>query len=281
MAYARIKTGKAGTPKSLAASVLHEDLDDGGAPHGQSAKQAPAPPRSPLARLFGAADHLRPQKAILNRPKRSLNIAAKPRLRNTHSADDFGDQPDIWKISVENETARPMTENLTDKKALGSICGLALASLLCVTTAAEAVEPEKQPIYANVVNGLLCGTSNTNQCKVPAGRRLIIEHVSGFVFAPVSSNQTTVVTMTITDQGLGLHGAGFHITEDDAAPKRHFLFFKRCRYFGFRLPGELYGSMSDYAAMSNEQSSALDTISFTSTIAATKKRAYVVFLVFS
>ena len=104
-----------------------------------------------------------------------------------------------------------MNENLKDIKALGLSCGLALASLASFTTTAEAVEPEKQPIYANIVNGLLCGTSSANQCKVPAGRRLIIEHVSGFVFAPVSSSQTTVVTMAITDQGLGLNGAGFHV----------------------------------------------------------------------
>jgi hypothetical protein len=31
------------------------------------------------------------------------------------------------------------------------------------------------------------------------------------LFAPVSSNQTTEVTMAATDQGLGLDGNGFHI----------------------------------------------------------------------
>ena len=109
---------------------------------------------------------------------------------------------------------------------------------------AGAVEPEKQPIYSNIIGGLLCGTSSTNQCKVPAGRRLIIEYVSGYVFAPLSANQTTVVTMAITDQQLGLNGNGFHVFpatkvnttvtedvfaffsafEDDAASKGHFLF---------------------------------------------------------
>ena len=48
-----------------------------------------------------------------------------------------------------------------------------------------------------------------HQCKVPAGQRLIIEYVSGFVFAPVSSTLTKVVTMAVTDPGLGLNGAGF------------------------------------------------------------------------
>ena len=55
------------------------------------------------------------------------------------------------------------------------------------------------------------GTSSANQCKVPADRRLIIEYASGFVFAPPSSSQTTSVTMAITDPGLGLNGAGFHV----------------------------------------------------------------------
>jgi hypothetical protein len=55
------------------------------------------------------------------------------------------------------------------------------------------------------------GTSSTNQCSVPAGQRLIIEYVSGYIFAPVSSSQTKVVTMAVTDQVLGLNGAGFHV----------------------------------------------------------------------
>ena len=97
------------------------------------------------------------------------------------------------------------------QKALLIIWGLGFAVSVGVVTTAEAVEPEKQPIYANIVGGLLCGTSSANRCKVPAGQRLIIEYVSGFVFAPVSSKQTTSVTMPVTDQGLGLNGAGFHV----------------------------------------------------------------------
>ena len=103
-----------------------------------------------------------------------------------------------------------MNERRTCKKASAFTRALALLTLSSATTA-NAVEPEKQPIFANIVNGLLCGTSSTNQCKVPAGQRLIIEYVSGFVFAPPSANQTTSVTMAITDQGLGLNGAGFHV----------------------------------------------------------------------
>jgi len=103
-----------------------------------------------------------------------------------------------------------MNESLAYKRVLRAICVLPLVISGAAKTAA-AVEPEKQPIYANIVNGLLCGTSTTNQCKVPAGQRLIIEYASGFVFAAPSSSQTTSVTMAVTDPGLGLNGAGFHV----------------------------------------------------------------------
>jgi hypothetical protein len=102
-----------------------------------------------------------------------------------------------------------MNESLTYKRALAAVYGLVLVMSGSVVRTAAAVEPEKQPIYANIMNGLLCGS--TNQCKVPAGQRLIIEYVSGFIFAPPSSNQTRSVTMAVTDPGLGLNGAGFHI----------------------------------------------------------------------
>jgi hypothetical protein len=97
------------------------------------------------------------------------------------------------------------------QKSLSMIYGLGIAMSVGAVTAAEAVEPERQPIYANIVGGLLCGTSSANQCKVPAGQRLIIEYVSGYIFAPVSPSPTKSVTMAITDQGLGLNGAGFHV----------------------------------------------------------------------
>jgi hypothetical protein len=87
----------------------------------------------------------------------------------------------------------------------------AALAALAAAAPARAVEPEKQPIFANIVNGLLCGTAAANPCKVPAGHRLIIEYVSGFVFAPASAKQTAEVTMAVTDPGLGLNGAGFHI----------------------------------------------------------------------
>jgi hypothetical protein len=104
-----------------------------------------------------------------------------------------------------------MNESLPYKRVLAAAGGLALVMSGSVVRTAAAVEPEKQPIHANIVNGLLCGTSSTNQCKVPAGQRLVIEYVLGFIFAPPSSSQTKSVTMAVTDPGLGLNGAGFHV----------------------------------------------------------------------
>ena len=65
--------------------------------------------------------------------------------------------------------------------------------------------------YSNTIGGLLCGTDQQNQCEVPAGKQLVIEHVSGFIFksAPTAF-QNTSTTMAVTDSALGLNGAGFH-----------------------------------------------------------------------
>lgn len=87
---------------------------------------------------------------------------------------------------------------------------LAVSILGLLSPGARGVEPEKQPIYINVVGGLLCGTTITTQCKVPAGRRLIIEYVSGFVFQPLSPRQTVSVAMAVTAPQLGINGASFH-----------------------------------------------------------------------
>ena len=65
-------------------------------------------------------------------------------------------------------------------------------------------------IYSNIENGLLKGTSSTNQATVPKGRRLIIEYVSGYIFRPPSSALNWSTTMAVTDPALGLNGAGFH-----------------------------------------------------------------------
>ena len=66
-------------------------------------------------------------------------------------------------------------------------------------------------IYSNIENGLLTGTSSTNQATVPQGYRLIIEYVSGYIFRPPSSALNYVTTMAVTDPALGLNGAGFHV----------------------------------------------------------------------
>jgi hypothetical protein len=66
-------------------------------------------------------------------------------------------------------------------------------------------------IYSNIENGLLKGTSSTNQATVPKGKRLIIEYVSGFIFRPASSALNSETTMAVTDPALGLNGSGFHI----------------------------------------------------------------------
>jgi len=68
-----------------------------------------------------------------------------------------------------------------------------------------------EPIYSNIENGLLKGTSSTNQATVPHGYRLIIEYVSGYIFRPPSSALNYVTTMAVTDPALGLNGAGFHV----------------------------------------------------------------------
>lgn len=68
-----------------------------------------------------------------------------------------------------------------------------------------------EAIYSNIENGLLRGTSSTNQATVPRGRRLIIEYVSGYIFQPPSSALNSVTTMAVTDPALGLNGAGFHV----------------------------------------------------------------------
>ncbi|MGH9552320.1 MAG: hypothetical protein ACRD3W_23235 [Terriglobales bacterium] len=68
-----------------------------------------------------------------------------------------------------------------------------------------------ETIYSNIKNGLLTGTSSTNQATVPKGKRLIIEYVSGYIFQPPSSALNSETTMAVTDPALGLNGAGFHI----------------------------------------------------------------------
>ncbi len=83
-----------------------------------------------------------------------------------------------------------------------------LSSPLC-SPPAVAVEPEKQPVYANIDANGLCG-SEINPCEVPAGQRLIIDHVSGYTLLPASTNTTSAIQLVVNDPKLGIHGSGFH-----------------------------------------------------------------------
>jgi hypothetical protein len=88
-------------------------------------------------------------------------------------------------------------------------------SMSLLLSGAHAIEPEKQAIYSNIESTGLCGTDPggpfpPSLCTVPSGRRLIIEHVSGYVFLPTSDKTTTGVSIVITDPGLGLSSAAFH-----------------------------------------------------------------------
>lgn len=80
----------------------------------------------------------------------------------------------------------------------------------CASPPVSAVEPELQPIYTNTSGGTLCGTSVATPCKVPAGKRLVIEYVSGYAFQALSPQTTIAVSMVVTSAPLGLNGNSFH-----------------------------------------------------------------------
>jgi hypothetical protein len=66
-----------------------------------------------------------------------------------------------------------------------------------------------------------------NPCTVPAGFRLVIEHVSGFAIRPTSTATQIDVSIVITDPQLGLNGAAFHhfvATKTDATVSDTFSF---------------------------------------------------------
>lgn len=92
------------------------------------------------------------------------------------------------------------------------ILGITTVALIlaCAWSHANAVEPENETIYSNTIGGLMCGTAIGNQCTVPAKRRLIIEHLSGYAFLPSSSKTVISVSMVIKDAQLGLNGNSFH-----------------------------------------------------------------------
>ncbi|MGZ8425622.1 MAG: hypothetical protein ACXWYD_11790 [Candidatus Binatia bacterium] len=103
---------------------------------------------------------------------------------------------------------------MMNARAVALITAALLSSSLLVSTT-HALDPEKQRIYSNIEKTGLCGTDPSgafppSPCTVPSGQRLIIEHVSGYVFLPTSTNTTTGVSIVITDPGLGLSSAAFH-----------------------------------------------------------------------
>ena len=98
---------------------------------------------------------------------------------------------------------------MNDRRIMQQMAMLVLVLGYFWSTAA-AVEPEKQPIFSTTIGGLMCGTASSNQCTVPAGKRLIIEHVSGYAFLSPSAKTTISVSMAIKDTQLGLNGNSFH-----------------------------------------------------------------------
>jgi hypothetical protein len=90
----------------------------------------------------------------------------------------------------------------------------ALLSSFLLSSTAAALDPEKQPIYVNIeVNGpvpTLCGTGIA-VCTVPAGRRLVIEYVSGFVIIRNTTQTAKEVSLLVNDPQLNLSGgSAFH-----------------------------------------------------------------------
>ncbi len=72
------------------------------------------------------------------------------------------------------------------------------------------ISTEERTPYSNIkADGSICGTSEQNQCVVPAGKQLVIEHVSGYIFkaAATSSFQTTAREMFVKNPPLGFLGS--------------------------------------------------------------------------
>jgi hypothetical protein len=101
-------------------------------------------------------------------------------------------------------------------RAVALLIMAAFLSSCLLSSTAQAIDPEKQPIYSNTPGGILCGIDPMgplppSPCTVSVGQRLIIEHVSGYVFLPISTNTTTGVSIVIRDTDLGLNGAAYHV----------------------------------------------------------------------
>ena len=108
-------------------------------------------------------------------------------------------------VPTGRSSAAQWRKRLRNARAVArQLLAAALLSSSLLPLPAAAVEPEKQPIYVNLMNGSLCGTDDFDgfppvPCQVPAGYRLIIEHVSGYAFLPPSANTTVGVAIAIKD----------------------------------------------------------------------------------
>jgi hypothetical protein len=105
-------------------------------------------------------------------------------------------------------------ERLRNARAVArQVIAAALLAAALLPSPAAAVEPEKQPIYVNIMNNCLCGIDDFGAfppvpCQVPAGFRLIIEHVSGYAFLPASAATTVNEAIAMKDPKLGFGGTG-------------------------------------------------------------------------
>ncbi len=150
---------------------------------------------------------------------------------------------------------------MNDKAVALRLTMAALMSSSLLSSASAAVDPEKQPIYVNIMSTGLCGTDPSGQsppspCTVPGGQRLIIEHVSGYVFLPTSERTTVTVSILIKDTGLGLGGTGelgFHsfvATKTESGPVSDTFVFNTPFRMMLNPGATYYFSPADNAAVS-------------------------------
>lgn len=159
-------------------------------------------------------------EALDIRPDRGLimnTLSPTPRAIGNHrrgGCDRAQPCPRPPLVPTGRSSATQWRERLRNVRAVArQVMVAALVSAALWPSPAAAVEPEKQPIYVNIMNGSLCGTDDFGgfppvPCQVPAGYRLIIEHVSGYAFLTPSADTTVGVSIAIKDPKLGLGGVG-------------------------------------------------------------------------
>jgi len=155
---------------------------------------------------------IRPNRGLSLRTFSPTPLAIRPHRRGVCERWQAWIRPLL--VPTGRSAAAPWRERLRNARAVArqGIAAALLAAALWPSPAA-AVEPEKQPIYVNIMNNSLCGIDDVGgfppvPCQVPAGFRLIIEHVSGYAFPPTSADTTLAVSILIKDPKLGLGGVG-------------------------------------------------------------------------